>query len=972
MQELIVNKKMKILFFVERDLQLPFLEPIFDYFNTNYDFELALITPPFVSSTEGNPGRGLPNHEVQRLKQKCKFINDPSVFNPDLTYVADVSFSLKNCGKVINVGHGLISKGGFYKDAPIVRRENLADLICVPGEWHKQILEKNIFVPIVATGFIKSDKMFGANKVQKSDFCKKYNISESAKIILFAPTFNKELSSIPVLEDKIGLLANYNTVLLIKLHSMTDVKYVDYYRNLALNNPNIRFIDDIDLTPSLVAADVLISDVSSAVAEFLILNKPVIVVNNPNLKQYSYYDPNDIEYKIREGCIVVNNFDELKSSVGRSLEYPNEFEAKRKFYSSGLCLGKDGFAAKRAAESGIDLINGKFKSKNGLDISVIIGDDDSIPQNDLNRKISELEQIVDINIEIILLSNRKIKHSNIKVLPDDITIQQLLGNINGDYLFFDDLELNFPSNYLRTLMFYFKWYSDTFAVECITESDNYLGLVKEYFPKIHPENLSEVQFNLRYFIANDIKISELKGLPTLLNVEKLKQRIEISSNSDLGELIPKINKLAKNNGLTIRKAVDVFAYKQITENHNPVMITENRNLNLNFEDELLNSILKNIKDISQFNYTEILKRNDVFIAQILELKDIPKFKNLLKNQILEISSEISRNSFSIKYIEDLYSRCKFDDELKEIIIKLIENDNWNLDLRQILYKFQQSKLPEKNVEISPKPNKFTKLTSIIILAKDQSEYTKECIDSIYKFTPEPFELVLVDNGSRDNIPNYFRELQQNQSNVKVITNHENVGFPKGVNQGLRASTGDYVLIGNNDTIVTPGWLNRMIEAIEANSNIGLVGPISNNISGLQLDKNAIYTTLDQMLEYADQIKKNFAGKFIEFPRLAFFCTLIKREVIDKIGGLDERFSPGNYEDDDFCMRAQVAGYKAHILRDVFIHHYRSRSFVDDGNDAYRQRLIRNRGIFADKWGGTPDEIWLEGKSIYPPELYVKY
>jgi O-antigen biosynthesis protein len=130
--------------------------------------------------------------------------------------------------------------------------------------------------------------------------------------------------------------------------------------------------------------------------------------------------------------------------------------------------------------------------------------------------------------------------------------------------------------------------------------------------------------------------------------------------------------------------------------------------------------------------------------------------------------------------------------------------------------------------------------------------------------------------------------------------------------------------------------------------------------------------MQEMLDYASKVEVDNHNKIQEFPRLAFFCTLIKKEVFDKIGGLDERFSPGNYEDDDFCMRAQVAGFKAHILRYVFIHHYRSRSFAGDGNDAYRERLAKNRNVFAQKWGGTPDEIWLEGKLINPPDLYVAY
>ncbi|MBK7500134.1 MAG: glycosyltransferase family 2 protein [Ignavibacteriales bacterium] len=100
---------------------------------------------------------------------------------------------------------------------------------------------------------------------------------------------------------------------------------------------------------------------------------------------------------------------------------------------------------------------------------------------------------------------------------------------------------------------------------------------------------------------------------------------------------------------------------------------------------------------------------------------------------------------------------------------------------------------------------------------------------------------------------------------------------------------------------------------------------------------------------------------LQFPRVAFLCTLIKREVIEKIGGLDERFTPGNFEDDDFCLRAQLAGYKTVIAQDVFIHHFGSKSFKADGEKKYAERLKINHKIFVDKWGADPDEIWLKQK-----------
>jgi tetratricopeptide (TPR) repeat protein len=119
--------------------------------------------------------------------------------------------------------------------------------------------------------------------------------------------------------------------------------------------------------------------------------------------------------------------------------------------------------------------------------------------------------------------------------------------------------------------------------------------------------------------------------------------------------------------------------------------------------------------------------------------------------------------------------------------------------------------------------------------------------------------------------------------------------------------------------------------------------------------------MSEMHKYAKKVKKQNASQLMDFPRVAFLCTLIKKEVIDKIGGLDERFSPGNFEDDDFCLRAQKAGYKAVIAKDVFIHHYGSKSFKAGGEQKYAERLEINKQKFVDKWGATIEEIWLQGK-----------
>jgi len=262
--------------------------------------------------------------------------------------------------------------------------------------------------------------------------------------------------------------------------------------------------------------------------------------------------------------------------------------------------------------------------------------------------------------------------------------------------------------------------------------------------------------------------------------------------------------------------------------------------------------------------------------------------------------------------------------------------------------------------LTPKTNGV----SIIIPTFNQWEYTKQTIESIKEYTDFNYEIIIVDNASTDNT---IKELK-NYTEVKVISNKENLGFPKAINQGILKATGDYLLLLNNDVVVTKGWLDRMLNVINSNKEIGIVGPISNSVSGVQLDKEAKYKDIEEMHKYAKKVSKKNKGKILAFQRVAFLCTLIKKDVINQIGGLDERFTPGNFEDDDFCLRAQIVGFKTIVATDVFIHHYGSVSFKKDGENKYAKRLEINKQKFVDKWNTTPEEIWLQGKQYSNREI----
>lgn len=293
------------------------------------------------------------------------------------------------------------------------------------------------------------------------------------------------------------------------------------------------------------------------------------------------------------------------------------------------------------------------------------------------------------------------------------------------------------------------------------------------------------------------------------------------------------------------------------------------------------------------------------------------------------------------------------DDARFLFSKVLELEPKNISAIEGLKALQGSSTsvspPESGIsELSYKEN----LVSIVILTFNQIKYTKECVESIRKHTSELHEIVFVDNGSTDGTVKWLRGLVKENSHYKLIENKNNLGFAKGCNQGISASSGEYILLLNNDVIVTEGWLSGMIECLNSSPDIGIVGPMTNNISGPQKVENADYKSTDQVDIYAKSFKERNRHRRIPIRRIVGFCMLFKRKLVDKIGLLDECFGTGNFEDDDYCLRAALEGYRNMVAGDVFIHHYGSITFIGNSIDfEYGSLMGKNKDIFSKKWSG---------------------
>jgi GT2 family glycosyltransferase/predicted Zn-dependent protease len=246
------------------------------------------------------------------------------------------------------------------------------------------------------------------------------------------------------------------------------------------------------------------------------------------------------------------------------------------------------------------------------------------------------------------------------------------------------------------------------------------------------------------------------------------------------------------------------------------------------------------------------------------------------------------------------------------------------------------------------------LASIIVLCHNQLEYTRLCLESVLRHTRAPYELVVVDNASTDGTAEYLKELcsRPGPDRVAVIRNASNVGFPAGCNQGLAAARGQYLVFLNNDTVVTEGWLDGLVAwALADWPRVGLVGPVT-GASRPPQEVAVDYTDLGELPAFAARRRQEFAGQCLEVERLTGFCLLARRDVLDQVGGFDERFGLGFFDDDDLSVRARRAGFRLLVALDVFVHHFGNRTFTLLGIDC-RAQLQGNFAKFRSKWG--PEE-----------------
>ena len=233
--------------------------------------------------------------------------------------------------------------------------------------------------------------------------------------------------------------------------------------------------------------------------------------------------------------------------------------------------------------------------------------------------------------------------------------------------------------------------------------------------------------------------------------------------------------------------------------------------------------------------------------------------------------------------------------------------------------------------------------SIIILAWNGKPYLEACLDAVQVLDYPDFEILFVDNSSTDGSADW---VATHYPFVRVIRNASNLGFAAGNNVGLTAASGEVFVLLNQDTVVQTGWLSALVEGLHILNGSGVVGSKILDMDGrtLQHAGGYIQRPLALGLHYGygevDNGQWDMAQKveFVTGAALAF-----KREVYEKIGGLDEGFYPGYFEDVDFCYRAREVGYSVWYVPQSQLLHHESASMRFDvvrGHRSYYRNRLR--------------------------------
>ncbi len=368
----------------------------------------------------------------------------------------------------------------------------------------------------------------------------------------------------------------------------------------------------------------------------------------------------------------------------------------------------------------------------------------------------------------------------------------------------------------------------------------------------------------------------------------------------------------------------------------------------------------NVHFLGEKNYKDLPKHLETYDVCLIPFKsDIElikatnpvKFYEYLSAGKKIVATEIPELEM---YKDDYVYLANSDEQFYNYVLQCLNDEDSLKTADELLNMAQQNDWESRCTELEQHIQGIFPKVSVVLITYNNLNYTKICIDSILAKTAYPnYELIIVDNKSQDDTPSYLQDLQKRHDHIRIILNDDNLGFAAGNNVGMKNASGDYIILLNNDTLVTRGWITGLIKHLDKD-NLGMIGPVTNSI-GNEAQIEVDYTSTDQMDLFAiDYTTRHHNQTYTAIPVLAMFCVAFKAELIKEVGYLDENYGVGMFEDDDYSIAVKRAGYSIACAEDVFIHHFGSVSFKKLEDSNYKRIFDQNKAYFENKW----NTIWL--------------
>ncbi|MCC7013800.1 MAG: glycosyltransferase [Planctomycetes bacterium] len=276
--------------------------------------------------------------------------------------------------------------------------------------------------------------------------------------------------------------------------------------------------------------------------------------------------------------------------------------------------------------------------------------------------------------------------------------------------------------------------------------------------------------------------------------------------------------------------------------------------------------------------------------------------------------------------------------------------------RGLLLHFEGQE-PSEVLEHGPR---HAELTSIVVVSYNALDKTRKCVEALRAAADprHPTELLFVDNGSSDGSAEWLAD----QPDIELIRNTSNLGAPLARNQSLARARGRWIVVMDNDAITTAGWLHRLLYHAQLDPKSGCIGPVSDRAAHGQQVPFEGPTDLVSLTEHARRWAQANDRRSRPQNMLTSFCLLMRREVLDALGGFDPRFSPWGFEDDDYTIRSTLAGFRNRCALDVFVRH---EHYGGAKAARHNELLQRNWSRFTEKWAARSDVPYGDYKAIEP-------